>query len=364
MNIGYIVTDLGWGGTQAWVEYAATELARRGHSIIVFSEHGPHDRGKRLQDAGIRVYFHDTPPSIRAYAGLIKENQVDIVHLNVWERTEELITLGRVAGISLALSYHHVPKEFLRQWLTRFLRPRRFLQFIRRLLTLSRNVDAHIGCCKTSATGIRRDFWPLMQGRIYALPNAIPLPAMNSLETLHGPSRFLQLGALNSRKNPMSTLRAFSRIQKRIPDATLTFIGNGPMRNELETYAAKSGIRDKVRFLDETPYASSILSESNILVLPSVAEGLPYVLIEGAGRGIALIASDVDGNPEIAIDRRTGILIAPQDELALESAMLRLAADVDYRVMLGRNGVALVKEKFNITEFTKRLLVIYEKMLH
>jgi glycosyltransferase involved in cell wall biosynthesis len=134
------------------------------------------------------------------------------------------------------------------------------------------------------------------------------------------------------------------------------------MRYELEAYTAKNGLQDKVRIFDTTPDPSAIFSESNILVLPSKSEGLSYVLIEGAGRGIALIASDVDGNHEIAINGHTGILINTRDERTLESAMLRLATDVDYRVKLGQNGRALVEEKFNITKFVNQLIWIYQKM--
>lgn len=365
MRIAYIVTDLGRGGTQGWVEYSALELVKYGHSITIIAESTPHDRKTKFEEHGIVVRAFEKPASRSDYCRIIQEARAEVIHLHIWERFSELIQLRELCNVPVLLSYHSVPKIGWKQWVARIIKPSVNHWDMYDWFTLKQArqyIDAHIGCCKASAAGIRHKYWPFMGKRVFPLPNAIPFPEANVASVISGPPKFLQVGALNERKNPFLTLKAFHNIQRRIPDSTLTFVGGGPLLEELKEYVHKMGV-ENVFIVGEVQDPSPYYMASNILVQPSRSEGLPYTLIEGAGRGMALIASNVDGNPEICIAKRNGLLLPDISENALQEAMLNLALNHEERSRMGSCGRRLVEENFSMKLFVKRLLKIYETVI-
>ena len=360
MKVGFVVSDLGLGGTQAFVELAAVNLSQLGHAVTVFVEHGPFDRSERLDTAGVEVVAFARVPAIADYAKEIRQRGIELVHLNVWERLDVLRGISALAGVPVALSYHHVPK--VRPWCHRLRSPRLVISSVLDIVRESKGIDAHIGCCEAAAVQLRRLFQPFFQDRIYALRNAIPLPQPNDASVLGGTASFLQVGALTERKNPFAALRAFSAVVENFPCATLTFIGDGPERSRLESFARQHQVTGVV-FAGEVGNPSPFYEAANVMVLPSSCEGLPYTLIEAAGRGMAAIATSVDGIPEIVRDQENGILVPPGDDAALEKAMRLLAADGDLRGSLGTKGRQLVEQEFEIGRFTASLVGIYRSIL-
>lgn len=353
------------GGTQAWVEYVSLGLVKRGHRVTVIAERAPHDRRDSLESRGVTVEAFESPPDLDAYRRIVRAADAQVIHLNIWERFSELIRLREVCGASVALSYHSVPKTPWKLWAARMVRPSRDQWGMAGWFTLAEGrhfIDAHIGCCEASARGIRRRLWPFMQNKIFSLPNAIPMPEPISPAVLNGPLRFLQVGALNERKNPRLTLEAYDRVQKLLPGSSLTFVGDGPLYDDLANHIRERSLQN-VALVGEVNDPSSYYMKSNILVLPSRGEGLPYTLLEGAGRGLPLIASGVDGNPEICIDGYNGILLKDLNVNILQKAMLSIAVNQQLRLEMSKNSRRLVQERFEIAKFVKRLENIYEVMI-
>jgi glycosyltransferase involved in cell wall biosynthesis len=363
MRVAYLVTDLGLGGTQEFVELAATALVRRGHEVMILVDRAPLDRAERLIARGVSVRHYARRQSVAQHARTLRSAGTDVVHLCIWDRPSELLRLGRTAGIPLALSYQHVPKWSRRVLLERLRRPRLGASFAKRWLYSLRYVDAHIGCCAASAEGIRRELGPAMRRRVHELSNAVLVPNERvAPEMLAGSPKFLQVGALNPRKRPDLTLGAFASLRREFPDATLTLVGDGPMRGQLERRVEAEHIGG-VRFVGSVANPSHFYLEANVLLLPSMEEGLPYTLLEGAARGLPLIASDVDGNPELVVEGCTGLLTRPGDEDSLRGAMRALAASPDLRLQRGENGRAVVAQRFGLADHVQKLIAIYESML-
>lgn len=366
MKILYIVTDLGMGGTQAWVEYAALELVKLGHTVTVIAEKSPYDRKLILEEKGVFVHAFESPPDLIEYKQIVNRTGSGLIHLNIWERFSVLIKLRRLCNLPLVLSYHSVPRMTWKKWAARIIKPSKKQWSMYDWFSFCDGyqlIDAHIGCCDASASGIKEKFWPFMQRKVFSLPNAIPLPCRTSPEIMDGPPAFLQIGALNDRKSPLLTLRAFEKIQKSIPASSLTFVGNGPLHSELLQYARNRKIPN-VTIAGEVRDPGFFYKNCNVMILPSKCEGLPYTLIEGAGHGMPLIASNVDGIPEICIDGHNGILLNSIDQNLLEKAMILFATDKILRTKYGDNGRELVRIKFDINRFINKLLRIYHVIIN
>ena len=81
-----------------------------------------------------------------------------------------------------------------------------------------------------------------------------------------------------------------------------------------------------------------ILAASDLLVLPSLNEGLPRTILEGMASGKPVVATNIAGIPELVIDGETGILVPPRDSKALAQAIKVILSDKDKATQMGENG--------------------------
>jgi glycosyltransferase involved in cell wall biosynthesis len=98
----------------------------------------------------------------------------------------------------------------------------------------------------------------------------------------------------------------------------------------------------------------------DVAVLPSYREALGLVILEAMALGRPVVASDVGGIPEMVEDGVTGLLVPPQDPVALGDAIVRLLTDHPLADILGRNGQRLVRERFCVERMIAAIELLYE----
>ncbi len=121
-------------------------------------------------------------------------------------------------------------------------------------------------------------------------------------------------------------IRAFARLKQRLPEARLVIIGDGPSRHELEKLSVEIGVHDSIKFsgalaLEEV---AQQLAAAHVFLLGSRTEGLPHVVLEALAAGIPVVATYVGGTPEVIKDGVNGLLVSPEDPLALAEAAERV----------------------------------------
>lgn len=107
---------------------------------------------------------------------------------------------------------------------------------------------------------------------------------------------------------------------------------------------------------------ANLLSESEIIVLPSYREGMPKVLLEAAAASRAVITTDVPGCRDAIIPNISGLLVPPKDSMALFTAISLLVKDRAKSASMGRAGRKLAEEKFDIKGVVSRHLKIYAQL--
>ncbi len=147
-----------------------------------------------------------------------------------------------------------------------------------------------------------------------------------------GEPGLLFVGRLRLRKGVEVLLRALSRAARpRRPPLSprLRIAGDGEHRQALERAAVRFGVRDQVDFLGRRGPAEIrwLLERSAALVVPSIYEGMPLVILEAMVAGVPVVASRVSGIPEVVLDPETGWLVPPEDPPALAAALAELLAD-------------------------------------
>ncbi|MFQ5954293.1 MAG: glycosyltransferase family 4 protein [Kiloniellales bacterium] len=143
----------------------------------------------------------------------------------------------------------------------------------------------------------------------------------------------------------------------------LVHIGGGSLLKKLKRRAARAGLAGRIEWLGARPEATVIerLRSADLFVLASrVAadgdrDGLPNVLLEAQSQGLACVASRLSAIPELIEDGATGVLVPPDDPVALATALERLITRPELRRALGRAGWRRVRERFGFEAGIERL---------
>jgi glycosyltransferase involved in cell wall biosynthesis len=141
-------------------------------------------------------------------------------------------------------------------------------------------------------------------------------------------SRALFVGGLVAIKNVGSLLRAIEVVRRHHPEVSLTIVGDGEVRKDLENLSRDLGIDEHVHFLGrkDKVEVAAIMRESDFLVLPSLWENQPCVVVEAMATGLPVVASDVGGIPE-TVPEYAGILVKPGSVEELAEAIETMIAE-------------------------------------
>lgn len=164
------------------------------------------------------------------------------------------------------------------------------------------------------------------------------------------PVGFVCVGRLSSEKGHAGLLDAFGKVIASGQRATLELVGDGPCGAALRAQVAAAGLGEHVHFagrLDERRTLERIAA-SDVLVLPSLMEGLPVVLIEALALGKPVVSSWVAGVPELVEPDVNGLLFAPGDWATLATRLQTICADAGLRARLAANARARVAAEFAI----------------
>ncbi len=173
--------------------------------------------------------------------------------------------------------------------------------------------------------------------------NALQIPNIASTAAFHYRERarprpvFLHNRGLEPLYDVGCTLRAFARIQQRYPEASLTVAHDGPLRWQLEEYAARLGLKN-CRFIGTVPpgQVPALYDAHDIYLTSPIYDCFPGSLLECFASGLPVVATSAGGIPYIARDGETALLVPTGDDEALAQAALRLLEEEGLAVRLAR----------------------------
>ena len=205
----------------------------------------------------------------------------------------------------------------------------------------------------------RRFFSAAIQARTSVIPNPV-LPAERLREVGPAPSASgkvaLALGRLSKEKGFDLLIDAFARIAPDHPEWSLEIWGEGPERPLLERRVSEKSLSGRVRLPGQTPSPQEKLLRSDLFVLSSRFEGFPNALCEAMACGLPVVAFDCPSGPrQIVRDGMDGILVAPDDAVALAEGMNRLMGDPELARRLASRAPEVVR-RFDLD----RVLALWE----
>ena len=338
------------GGAESLADDLARLLVERGHAVtILTASDEPVDAPEMRWGARVmRVRYprpHRPPfaaPSLLAegrrmgrwHRQILTAGAIDAVCIaRVDESCRYVLALHRQLGFRLSLYLHGGEIRALqRQW-------RRFRHVLRWAM---RQADVVVAVSEDLRREAAR-FAPEAADRILLVPNGVDVAGVRAAAAASWPRPYLLFaGRLEPVKNPAFLVEAYARARTEVANLDLILVGTGSEDRAIADLVAARGLGDRVHLLGALPRERvyALMKGALCLVIPSLAEGHPLVVLEAWAAGIPVLASAVKGLRDLVRDD-AGALFPLDDPGALARLIVRAATDPGFVARL-RAGVAAI----------------------
>jgi glycosyltransferase involved in cell wall biosynthesis len=324
-----------------------------------------------VTDTGIPCATYDPPvPSYRHGAAFLRSSvrlardlvrrQVDLVHCADLLAAHQVALAGRLAGLPVLCHIRNRFEEISR-------RDRSFLWPVHRFVFVSQNTWRHFAYDVSADRGTviydGIDVPPSTDGaedrhsvrREFNIPDRAPIIGM--------------MARVAPQKDFATLARAAVRILQTEPEARFLVAGDFASRDNHEHYQRvrsdlqACGVAEAFIFTGYRKDVPRLLNSLDVFVLSTHCEGLPLVILEAMARGKPVVATAVDGIPEIVQDTESGLLFPHQDHETLAAHIVGLLRNGVWARRLGEAGRRLVRTAFSRTQFAAGMNAVYEGML-
>lgn len=168
---------------------------------------------------------------------------------------------------------------------------------------------------------------------------------------------------LQPEKGVQHFIEAASHVAAAVPEARFLVIGDGPLRDSLVGLANQLGMGERILFTGFRLDAPALVRYMDLLVVPSLNEGTPLVVLEAMSAGIPIVASAVGGIPEQVRHGQEALLVAPADPMAMAGAVTRLLHQPELAHTLGQAARQRAVECFSPEVLLSRTEDVYRAAL-
>jgi len=348
------------GGAERVLCTVCSELAMRGHDVVVVTFDSPDGQPFYSLAAGVRrinlgigdvarhARMNETLHRMRALRCVVMEEHPQVA---VGFMHSSFVPLAfALAGTSIPVlgSEHIVPEHYR----TRPLQYALLISaspFLRKVTVLSEAIR-----CRYPAP---------IRNRMIVMPNPV-VPAIDHAGSNARKARYvlLNVGRFDAQKDHATLLRAFARIATAFPDWELRIIGNGPLRGELEHLVHDLGLEERVRMPGVKSDIGVEYRAADAFVISSRYEAFGLVTAEAMAHGLPAVGfADCSGTNELIQNGSTGLLAAsgPDRPMSLSLELEHVMSDPDLRRRLGVAAQSAIRNRFS----TEHVCNLWESLL-
>jgi glycosyltransferase involved in cell wall biosynthesis len=171
------------------------------------------------------------------------------------------------------------------------------------------------------------------------------------------------IGRLVWQKGFKYFIGAIPDVLKEFKDAKFLLVGEGKLEDELKVKSKKLKLEDKIIFTGFMSDIKDVLASIDILVIPSLHEGLPVVLLESMAMMKSIVATNIEGVMGILKNGVTGLLVPPRDIKALAEAIINMLTHKDEALQMGITARKVVTERFGVDIMVQKVEEVYDELL-
>jgi glycosyltransferase involved in cell wall biosynthesis len=190
------------------------------------------------------------------------------------------------------------------------------------------------------------------------------LDKLDARNTLSIPAQTFCIGTiaeLHPNKGLLNLIKSLTYLQDASISLQIHIIGGGQQEGELRKYIKKNNFENKVLLHGFMSDAYRYLPAFDIFVLPSINEGLPYVLLEAALAKVPIVATNVGGVSEVVLDGTTGLLVEKKSAKMLAEKCNILIKDSTLAKTLSENMYRHVQTEFSEKRMVEEIIEVYTK---
>ena len=350
MKVLHIIPDLSIGGAEklitSWL--CTSHLYRTDFRLCVLGSRKKNILCEELSSNGIHVYYLNKRTGFDVFViikifRVIRQFKPDIVHTHLYGFYYTIFPII----INRTPIRIHTLHDFA-------MYDCRKIETVLRKIFFKRLHFIIVGISKSVADSAN-NVYGLTAKLIY---NGIPFEKfINSIIRHNNPVKILICVAnFKSMKNHRLLINAFEKAKSIKDNLKLWLIGEGPLLQEIKNLVQWKNLQEDVIFWGTRNDIKDLLSSSDIFISTSRYEGFGLAIIEAMAAQKPVIVPQVGGIPEVVENGKTGILISQLDESNFANAMIELSTNSSLMKKMGKNGVDVVKKKFDI----KRMITEYE----
>lgn len=359
----FVVTKSGLGGASRGVLELAHECV--GSMDVVVAAGGSGALFEALAQKGIRTISIPTLArdislvkeikTLSYFVDLFKSEKPNIVHLHSPKAGGLGALAARIVGVKKIIYTAHGWAFFEdRPWYQRTL-----IRFFSYLIVLL----SHITIAVSQKDAHAFDGWLFIKNKITYIPNgvALPSPALPRTEAraMLGLAEDVFIVGTIAELHKNKGLSYLIEAAEKVPNAMFVVIGEGEERKRLMLAIAAHHLEDRFILKGYVPDAHRYIRAFDVFVLPSVKEGLPYVLLEAGAAELPVVATTIGGIPDLLEHEKTGLLVSPKNSGALAEALARLQSDASLHTSLASSLKQKIEQDFSLDHTLRSTIALY-----
>jgi glycosyltransferase involved in cell wall biosynthesis len=363
----HVIDSLHLGGAQEVVLNLATCGDRRRFAHEVATMHGRGVYWGRMAALGIPLHSLSPQKFLPWYAASLPEllvrGRFDILHCHLVASNIIAKPLGHLCGVPVILNHDHTNDDYRASDRVRL-----------SLDALSNRLASHIIAVSDSCRKFLIEREGVPAEKITRIQNAIDLgrfsascgskaDARRALGIPDGPPVIAGVGRLNPQKNFSLFVRIAAAVLRRHPQAVFVLAGEGPEEGLLRKLATECGVGEQLHFCGYVPDTRQVYLAADILLMPSLFEGLPMTLLEAMAMKVPVVASALDGIAEVVEDGRDGFLVPSGDAPGFTDRICRLVETPSLRDQIGEAASEKITRRFSAGRMCGEVEQIYDRFL-
>ncbi len=373
-----------FGGGEFIFYQWALELVKRGHQVCVITQRlegtssheiingieifrvGSVQRQKGNLPTGIGSNLSFLIGSFLAGIKIGRKNKIDVIHSNTYIPVFAAYLCSKLLNIPHIATVHDVyyssRKDFWKNWseqdntstLTQFLGP-----VIEKVIA-----NLSVTLFHTVSEQSKSDLLSLgVKKKIIVIPNGID-PTNYEIETSNSKNQAIFVGRLVFYKNVETIIEAFSKVAQKIPDSKLVIVGDGPQRSKLQEKVRILRLERNVSFTGQISEKEKIklISQSKMLLNPSLVEGFGIVVLEGFACGKPVIVSDSKPLSDLVNDSTDGFVVSSLDDNEWAGRIIDLFLNPLKTQEMGLRGKEKISTDYAISKLVNDLMQLYESV--
>lgn len=322
---------------------------------------------EKVRDLGIQVYgvsvkTHFDIVAIGRIRKIIKKENVTCLHSHDFK--SDFYSLGASLGLKIfrVITAHGTTKETWKKKAYIFLTENITYRMCHKVIAVSKELNEYF---------LGKGFSP---EKVRLIQNGLDLSLLSSgssesnkedlpFNLPNGSRVFVVVGRLFPDKGHRYFLQAFSKVRQSHPSIVALIVGDGPLFEDLRENIDSLGLNDSVFLTGVRRNIRAIYRMADFMIIPSLREGLPYVLLEAMANKVLVVATSVGGIPSLIKDGETGFLVRPGKAREIAEKMELVLSQPVENTKIVEQALRHVSEHFTASKMVDKTEKLYRELI-